>query len=80
MQRLCMWSSKYNENRMGEFTIHANGFYLSLEDINAGCKPEIALVPYLINIDGNTCHHVHNIVKKFTGAFDNYIESMFHQI
>ena len=36
--------------------------------------------PPLINIDGNTCHHVHNIVKTFTGSFENYIENMFCQI
>ena len=24
------------------------------------------VAPHLVDIDGNTCHHIHNIVKKFT--------------
>ena len=32
--------------------------------------------PHLLNIDGNTCHHVHNASKKFLSPFNKHIEQL----
>jgi len=29
---------------------------------------------HMLDIDGDTCHHMHNIVKKFLSPFEKYIE------
>jgi hypothetical protein len=29
-----------------------------------------------LNIDGHTCHHVHNCVKAFCGHFDKIVEGL----
>ena len=36
--------------------------------------------PHLVDIDGDACHHVHNITKKFCSYFENYVENLFRQI
>ena len=33
-------------------------------------------MPHLLNIDGDTCHHTHNTVKKFLSPFKKYIEHL----
>ena len=38
------------------------------------------IYPQLADIDGDTCHHVHNIVKRFTKHFEHYIEGLFRCI
>ena len=48
-----------------------------------GCKTGLekrlpnAPVPYLLNIDGDLCHHIHNIVKKFLSNFENDLQKLF---
>ena len=37
-------------------------------------------VPHLLNIDGDTCHHAHNSVKKFIAPFGRYIEQLLTDI
>ena len=37
-------------------------------------------VPHLLDIDGDLCHHIHNIVKKFSNNFDNYLEKLFRDL
>ena len=37
-------------------------------------------VPHLLDIDGDICHHIHNIVKKFTTTFGNFLEKLFQDI
>lgn len=37
-------------------------------------------VPHLLNIDGDTCHHAHNSVKKFISPFKKYIEQLLTDI
>ena len=37
-------------------------------------------VPGLLDIDGDTCHKVHNASKKLCQSFDWYVESMFTNI
>ncbi|XP_052795810.1 uncharacterized protein LOC128228504 [Mya arenaria] len=36
--------------------------------------------PHLLDIDGDTCHHVHNASKKFCAPFDCWIEHLFTDI
>ena len=33
-------------------------------------------IPHLLDIDGDTCHHVHNSVKEFLKPFEKYIERL----
>ena len=37
------------------------------------------LAPHLIDIDGDSCHHMHNIVKNFTNHFDKFLEGLFRR-
>ena len=37
-------------------------------------------VPHLLDVDGDICHHVHNVVKKFTGFFDRKVEALLDDI
>ena len=51
-----------------------------------GCKTGLekrlrdGSVPYLLDIDGDLCHHVLNIVKKFLNNFENYLEKLFRDL
>ena len=36
--------------------------------------------PALINMDGDSCHHIHNACKKFTKIFDKYLEQLYQDI
>ena len=38
------------------------------------------LVPHLIDIDGDSCHRMHNIVKNFTNHFDKFLEGLLRNI
>ena len=35
---------------------------------------------HLLDIDGESCHHMHNVVKKLTFFFDYYLENLFRDI
>ena len=39
-----------------------------------------SIAPHLLDIDGDICHHIHNIVKKFTTTFHNFLEKLFQDI
>ena len=51
-----------------------------------GCKTGLekrlrdGSVPYLLDIDGDLCHHVLNIVKKFLNNFENYLKKLFRDL
>ena len=32
--------------------------------------------PHLLDIDGDTCHHMHNSTKKFSAVFEKHVERM----
>lgn len=36
--------------------------------------------PTLLDIDGDSCHHIHNAAKKFTEPFDRYLEHLFNDL
>lgn len=36
--------------------------------------------PKLLDVDGDSCHHIHNVAKKFVGPFGNYLEELFTDI
>lgn len=36
--------------------------------------------PHLLDIDGYSCHHVHNCAKKFTKSFGNYLPDLFKNL
>ena len=38
------------------------------------------VAPHLLDIDGDACHHIHNIVKKFIKPFDSFLENLFRNI
>ena len=38
------------------------------------------VAPAPINIDGDSCHHIHNACKKFTKIFDKYLEQLYQDI
>ena len=33
-----------------------------------------------MDIDGDLCHHLHDIVKKFLNNFENYLEKLFRDL
>lgn len=37
-------------------------------------------VPHLLDIDGDSCHHIHNAVKRFCGPFDSWVERLFFDL
>ena len=37
-------------------------------------------VPHLLDIDGDLCHHINNIVKTFLNIFENYLEKLFRDL
>ena len=37
-------------------------------------------VPHLLDIGGDTCHNVHNVVKRFCGHFGRYVEELLDDI
>lgn len=38
------------------------------------------LASHLLNIDGDSGHHVHKIAKYFTKPFEHFLESLFNDI
>ena len=38
------------------------------------------MVPNLLDVDGDACHHLHNASRKFTKIFDNYLEALYQDI
>ena len=48
-----------------------NGFEIKL------CE---SVAPALIDMDGDSCHHIHNACKKFTKIFDKYLEQLYQDI
>ena len=48
-----------------------NGFETKLRD---------QVTPNLLDVDGDTCHHIHNAAKKFTKVFDRCLETLYHDI
>ncbi|KAF3860132.1 hypothetical protein F7725_000387 [Dissostichus mawsoni] len=36
--------------------------------------------PNLLDIDGDSCHHIHNAAKKFSEPFDSYLEKLFSDL
>ncbi|KAF0042481.1 hypothetical protein F2P81_006013 [Scophthalmus maximus] len=36
--------------------------------------------PILLDIDGDSCHHIHNTAKKFSEPFDSYLEKLFSDL
>ncbi|XP_011677577.2 uncharacterized protein LOC105444695 [Strongylocentrotus purpuratus] len=55
-------------------------------NVMRGCKSGLETrlrgkqAPHLVDVDGDTCHHVHNAAKRFSKEFDNYLECMFSSI
>ena len=48
-----------------------NGFEIKLRE---------SVAPALIDMDGDSCHHIHNACKKFTKIFDKYLEQLYQDI
>ncbi|XP_048107000.1 uncharacterized protein LOC125299671 [Alosa alosa] len=36
--------------------------------------------PTLLDVDGDSCHHVHNVAKTFAAPFSNFLEALFTDI
>ena len=43
-------------------------------------KIRLRVAPHLLDIDGDSCHHIHNASKIFTKVFDGYLESLYRDI
>ena len=43
-------------------------------------KIRTTVAPHLLDIDGESCHHIHNIVKNFTSYFDQFLEHLFRDV
>ena len=48
-----------------------NGFEIKLRESVASA---------LIDMDGDSCHHIHNACKKFTKIFDKYLGQLYQDI
>ena len=48
-----------------------NGFEIKLRE---------SVAPALIDMDGDSCHHIHNACKKFTKIFDKYLGQLYQDI
>lgn len=47
----------------------------------AGVETKLRSVcPNLLDIDGDICHHAHNVAKKFTKTLQGHIESLFYDL
>ena len=51
--------------------VSKNGFEIKLRE---------SVAPALIDMDGDSCHHIHNACKKFTKIFDKYLEQLYQDI
>lgn len=38
------------------------------------------LAPHLLDVDGDSCHHVHNSSKRFSKPFNNYLETLYSDL
>lgn len=36
--------------------------------------------PQLLDINGDSCHHIHNASKRFSGPFNNHLEQLFSDL
>ena len=43
-------------------------------------KLRATVAPHLIDIDDESCHHMHNIVKKLTSCFNYFLENLFRDV
>lgn len=41
---------------------------------------ETKILPTLLDIDGVSCHHIHNAAKKFAEPFDHHLEQLFNDL
>ena len=53
--------------------------YTVMRDSKTGLDKRLCddLVPHLLGVDRDLCHHFNNTVKKFHNNFDNYLEKLF---
>ena len=43
-------------------------------------KLQTTVAPHLIDIYGESCHHIHNVVKKLTLCFKYFLENLFRDV
>lgn len=43
----------------------------------SGLKAKLQTSLHLIDIDGESCHHMNNIVKKLTSCLNYFLENLF---
>ena len=52
-----------------------------MRGVKSGLEARVReIAPHLIDIDGDACHHMHNIVKNFTKHFNSTLEKLFREI
>ena len=52
-----------------------------MRGVKSGLEARVReIAPHLIDIDGDACHHIHNIVKNFTKYFNSTLEKLFREI
>ena len=51
-----------------------------MRGVKSGLEARVReIAPHLIDIDGDACHHMHNIVKNFTKHFNSTLEKLFRE-
>ena len=48
-----------------------------MRGVKSGLEARVReIAPHLMDIDGDACHHMHNIVKNFTKHFNSTLEKL----
>ena len=52
-----------------------------MHGVKSGLEARVReIAPHLIDIDGESCHHMHNIVKNFTKHLNSTLQKLFREI
>ena len=71
------------------YEIPVKNLLVALMDLCAvmrGCKTGLQKrlrddpMPCLLDINGDVCHQIHNLVKKFRNNFNNYLKKLFQDL
>ena len=65
-----------------DFSLPWSNLISVLLNVMRGCKSGVEVLlkekaPHLIDIDGDSCHHIHNVAKTFCKPFEWWIERLF---
>ena len=61
---------------MVKFSVYIDGLLQCDEGEKSGVETRLK-APHLLDIDGDSCHYIHNACKKFCAPFQKYLEFIF---